>query len=466
MKFISYGAAETVTGSMHLLEANGKRILFDCGLYQGKRQAAFERNRNLPFDAREVDAVVLSHAHLDHVGNIPSLVNNGFRGDIYCTQATVDVAKAILLDSAKIQENDSAYVNKKRAKQGLLPVEPLYTMREAIRSLNHFVGIGFDHPFEISNGITLTLRNAGHILGAAICDMGITERNRDTRFVFSGDLGRPVSRILRPPAKLDSADVLVMESTYGGREHGPAELNDDELCQIVVKTVARGGKIIIPAFAVGRTQELVYALNRLHKSGCIPSLPIYVDSPLAVNVTEVFRLHAECFNDELLGFMREDEDNNVFTFDRLVYTRSVEESKKLNNMRAPMVIISASGMAEAGRIQHHLLNNIEDSRNTVLLVGFQAENTLGRRIAEKQPKVRIFGEEYFLRAEVETLAGFSAHADHSELMDWATAMNLREVREVFLVHGEPAAQSALARALREAGAPRVRAPGQGEVFEI
>ncbi|MBI5877076.1 MAG: MBL fold metallo-hydrolase [Chloroflexi bacterium] len=466
MKFVAYGAAGTVTGSMHVLQVNGKRILFDCGLFQGKRQESFDRNRNLPFNARDIDAVVLSHAHLDHVGVIPVLINGGYRGPIYCTQATADVARAILLDSAKIQESDTAYVNRRRATEGQPLVEPLYSINEAMRSLRHFVGVGYDYTFDIASGVALTLRDAGHILGSAICDIRAREAGRETRFVFSGDLGRPVSRILRPPERLDSADVLVMESTYGGREHGPIELTDDELCQVVQRTAGRGGKLIIPAFAVGRTQELVYALNRLHTSGCIPPLPIYVDSPLAINVTEAFRTHADCFNDELLGFMRHDADHNAFTFDQLIYTRNVDDSKALNAMAGPLIIIAASGMAEAGRVQHHLAHTIGDPRNTVLVVGYMAENTLGRRIMDKQPVVRIFGEEFNLRAEVVTLTGFSAHADHSELMDWASAMNLPKVRDLFLVHGEPEAQKALAAALTAAGAPRVRLARQGEFVDL
>lgn len=466
MRLTTYGAAETVTGSMHLLEVNGQRILFDCGLFQGKRQESFERNRHLPFDGARIDAVILSHAHLDHVGNIPSLANAGFTGHIYCTQATADVAKAILLDSAKIQESDTAYVNKKRARQDLPPVEPLYTLDEAMQSLKLFVGIGYEHPMPIADGVTLTLRDAGHILGSAISDLELRENGRATRFVFSGDLGRPQSRILRPPTKLDHADVLMMESTYGNREHGPLELTDDELGRIVSATAARGGKVIIPAFAVGRTQEIVYALHRLSEEQRIPSLPIYVDSPLALNVTEVFRMHPECFNAEMTRFIANDKHHDAWGFDRLTYTRDVAQSKALNDMHVPMVIISASGMAEAGRIQHHLANNIEDPRSTVLIVGYQAENTLGRRIAERQSSVRIFGDEYTLRAQVEVLNGYSAHADHSELMDWAQVMDLPHVREIVLVHGEPEASAALAESLRAAGAPSVQAAKAGEAFEL
>ena len=466
MKFTCFGAAETVTGSMHLLEANGVRILFDCGLYQGKRQESFDRNRHIPFDGAGIDVLVLSHAHLDHVGNIPSLVNSGFHGHIFCTQATADVARAILLDSAKIQESDTAYVNRKRAARHEPPPEPLYTTAEALASLHLFVGIGYERPMQLATGVTLTLHDAGHILGSAICELRVEEQGRQRRFVFSGDLGRPAPRILRPPVRLDGADVLVMESTYGGRSHGPMEPTDEQLGNIVAATAQRGGKVIIPAFAVGRTQEIVYAFHKLCEANRIPALPIYVDSPLALNVTEVFRMHPECFNLETVQFIANDTHHDAFGFDHLRYTRTVEESKALNDMHEPMVIIAASGMAEAGRIQHHLANNIEDPRSTVLIVGYQAENTLGRRIAERQPKVRIYGDEYTLRADVQILPAYSAHADHGELMEWAGAMHLDKVQDIFLVHGETEAQTALAQSLQGAGAPRVRAPKQGEVFEV
>ena len=466
MKITFYGAAETVTGSMHLLDVNRTRILLDCGLFQGKRQEAFERNRHIPFDAASVDTLILSHAHLDHVGNIPSLVNDGFHGSINCTHATADVAKAILLDSAKIQENDTAFVNKKCAQQGEPPVEPLYTIADAMRSLQQFVGAGYEHTLNLAGGVSLTLRDAGHILGSSISDLAIQENGRRLRFVFSGDLGRPGGRILRAPTLLDGADVLIMESTYGDRTHGPLAASDDELARVVSDTAGRGGKIIIPAFAVGRTQEIVYALHRLANENRIPSLPIYVDSPLALNVTEVFRLHPECFNDEVARFIAEDKHHDAWGFDRLTYTRSVEESKALNDRHEPMVIIAASGMAEAGRIQHHLANNIGDPRATILLVGYQAQNTLGRRISEKQSPLRIFGEEYTLRAQVEVLHGYSAHADCNELLAWAQALNLPSVGQIFLVHGEPVASNALAQSLRAAGAPSVHVPKQGESFEL
>ncbi|MCA1554828.1 MAG: MBL fold metallo-hydrolase, partial [Chloroflexi bacterium] len=332
--------------------------------------------------------------------------------------------------------------------------------------LKQFVGSGYDQPIDVTPNARLTLYDAGHILGSSISDVQIREHGRTTRFVYSGDLGRPHPRILCPPVKLDHADVLVMESTYGNRQHSPIQSSDDDLARIVSDTAARGGKVIIPAFAVGRTQEIVYALHRLTEEERIPSLPIYVDSPLAVNVTEAFRMHPECFNDEIARFIAEDKHHDAWGFSKLHYTRSADESKALNDRHEPMVIIAASGMAEAGRIQHHLKNNVEDPRATILLVGFQAEHTLGRYIAEKRETLRIFGEEYTLRANVEVLTGYSAHGDCDELVDWAEAMDLRRVQDIFLVHGEPDAASALAQSLRAAGAPNVRAPKQGESFEV
>jgi metallo-beta-lactamase family protein len=466
MQLTIFGAARTVTGSMHLLETQKARVLLDCGLYQGKRQEAYERNLKLPFAAKSLNAVVLSHAHLDHVGNLPNLVNDGYDGPIYLTHATADLAKAVLMDSAKIQEHDLAFANQKRARQHLPPMELLYTMNDALQTIKQFVGIGVGRTTTVADGVSVTFHDAGHILGAAISELEVRERRRKTRVVFSGDLGRAQSRIWRTPQTLEGAEVVLMESTYGGREHGPIVENDADLHRIVSETIARGGKLIIPAFAIGRTQEIVYALHRLYNEQRLPKLPIYVDSPLAVNVTGIFRLHPECFNDELRDFIFKEADHDAFGFDQLIYTRSVEESKALNDRHEPLVIISASGMAEGGRVQHHLANNLGDARNTVLFVGYQAENTLGRRLVDGADTVRIYGDEFTVRAQVGMLHSFSGHADHGELVAWARAMNLKKVRDVFLVHGELPSAEALATALRAEGAPRVTIPERGQVFEL
>jgi metallo-beta-lactamase family protein len=460
------GAARTVTGSMHLLTVNGSRILLDCGLFQGRRQESFERNRNLPFDAASIDALVLSHAHIDHSGNIPSLVKNGFRGNIYATPATRDLCSAMLRDSGHIHEEDAAYINKKRARQGLQPVEALYTQEDAARSLGHFVSVDYHRPLSVVPGVTATFHDAGHILGSAVVVLDLEENGAKKRLVFSGDLGRKDMPILRDPEPVEGTDYLIIESTYGDRLHGPVEDQARELRDVVLDTYRRGGKVIIPAFAVGRTQELVYALHRLVEARKLPALPIYVDSPLAVNVTEIFRLHPECYDSEVRKFVEAGNHRDPFGFHRLTYIRSVEGSKELNFLRESAIIISASGMAEAGRILHHLKNNLEDARNTVLIVGWQAPDTLGRRLVERQSVVKIFGEEYRLRAQVRTINAFSAHADREELLAYVRQLKPKQVETAFVVHGEEAASLALADGLVGLGMGQVVVPRIGEEFEL
>jgi metallo-beta-lactamase family protein len=466
MKLQFFGAARTVTGSMHLLEANGSRILLDCGLYQGPRQEAFDRNRTLPFEANRVDAMILSHAHIDHSGDIPVLVRSGFAGDIFTTAASRDLCAAMLRDSAKIQEEDAAYVNKKRAKQGLPPIEPLYTTEDAENSLNSFVGLGYNRPLQIVPGITLTLFDAGHILGSAIVVLDVEEGGQKRRLVFTGDLGRKGLPILRDPQTVDKANYLIIESTYGDRLHDPIETTDQALRAVITETYQRGGKVIVPAFAVGRTQELVYALHRLIVARKLPSLPIFVDSPLAVNVTEVFRMHPECFDSETRQFMSGGDGRDPFGFSRLTYVRSTDASKELNFLRQPAVIISASGMAEAGRILHHLKNNVEDPRNSVLIVGWQAPETLGRRLVEHQPVVKIFGEEYHLRAQVVTINGFSAHADRVELVEYVRQLANPDLKAAFVVHGEEPASLALAEGLAELVKGQVVVPRLKDAYTL
>ncbi|NDJ79125.1 MAG: MBL fold metallo-hydrolase [Chloroflexi bacterium] len=466
MKITFHGAARTVTGSQHLIEVNDQRLLLDCGLYHGKRKEAFERNRNLPFDCSTVDALVLSHAHIDHSGNIPNLVKSGFTGDIYCTFATRDLCSTMLLDSGHIQEKDAEYVNKKRARKNEPPVEPLYTVEDAVNSLDYFNAIGYHRQREILPGIHVTFLDAGHMLGSAITVLDIEDRDagRDVRLVFSGDLGRQHIPIIRDPEMVDHADVLIMESTYGDRLHEDYVDSEKELERIVLETHGRGGAIIIPAFAVGRTQQLVYTLAQLMTARDIPEIPVFVDSPLAINATSVFRLHPECYDAEIRAYMLAEGD--PFGFDQVRYTRSVEQSKELNFLREPFIVISASGMAEAGRILHHLKNRIEDPKNTVLIVGWQAPNTLGRRIVDQVPEVRIFGEEYKLNAQVEVINGFSGHADRDEMLEWAGAISKRP-RQTFLVHGEEDSALALAGSLRDdAGFESVEVPELHQTFSI
>ncbi|MCB8918684.1 MAG: MBL fold metallo-hydrolase [Ardenticatenaceae bacterium] len=468
MNITFHGAVRTVTGSQHLLSVNGHKILLDCGLFQGSRQKAYEINQKLPFNAAEIDILVLSHAHIDHSGNIPNLVKSGFRGDIICTYATRDLCTIMLRDSAKIQEQDIGYLNSRRKRKNLPPVEPIYDMEDAIECLKYFVGLGYDRPRQILPGVTLTFYDAGHILGSAMVALDIEdqEQGQDVRLVFSGDIGRPDRPILRDPSYISEADILLVESTYGNREHEPAEAANNKLKRVINETCKRGGKVIVPAFAVGRTQELVYRIHQLVEARDIsPHLPIYVDSPLAIDATAVHRLHPEAYDDELAKFLLEDKHGDAFGFEMMHYTRTVTQSKELNFLMTPAVIISASGMAEAGRILHHLKNNIEDPRNTILIVGWQAPNTLGRRLVERQPVVKIFGEEYSLKAQVVTLNGFSGHADRYELMDWVEHFQ-RRPRQTFVVHGEEDASLTFAAALTQRGLANVGVPYLHQTFTL
>jgi metallo-beta-lactamase family protein len=466
MKIRFLGAVRTVTGSMHLLSVNDAQLLLDCGLFQGSRKESFERNRKLPFDATTVDSLILSHAHIDHSGNIPSLVKNGFKGNIYATPATRDLCSAMLRDAGHIQESDAQYINNKRARQGLPPVEPLYTVEDATNSLRYFVSIGYGRPLQVAPGVTLTFRDAGHILGSAITVLDIEDGGTTSRLIFTGDLGRKEIPILKDPEPVENADYLITESTYGSRVHDPFEASTTELRNVIIDTYRQGGKVIVPAFSVGRTQELVYALHRLTEARKIPDLPIFVDSPLSVNVTEIFRLHPECYDEEVNEFLATAHRRDPFGFHRLTYVRSTERSKELNFLREPAVIISASGMCEAGRILHHLKNNVEDPRNTVLIVGWQAPHTLGRRLVERQATVKIFGEEYSLKAKVETINGFSAHADRNELLDYARQLGAKRLKSVFVVHGEEASSQALAYGLNNLGVAKTIVPQPGEEFEL
>jgi metallo-beta-lactamase family protein len=459
------GAAQAVTGSMHLLNVNGEHILLECGLYQGRRQEAFERNQNFPFDPASISAMVLSHAHIDHSGNIPQLIKKGFTGNIYCTHATQDLASVMLRDSAHIQEKDTEFVNKRHKEKGKQLVEPLYIMEDAERCMSQFIGIGYDRPFTISPKVQVTFRDAGHILGSAVVLLDITENGKTTRIGFTGDLGRSKLPIIRDPQPMEDVDIYITESTYGNRTHEPFQDMKTKVRETVNQTVQRGGKIIVPSFSVGRTQELVYVLHELFNEGTLPEIPIYVDSPLSVNITEVFRLHPECFDKETKAeFLSNHQD--PFGFYRLRYIRHVEESKKLNTINEPCMIISASGMCEAGRILHHLKNNVTDPKNTVLTVGFMAENTLGRRIVEKQPQIKVFGDEIPLKAEVVIMEGFSAHADKDELMTYFRHLNQKRLRHVFIVHGEPNQSKALAETIQSTGFKEVTVPVRGEKFTI
>jgi metallo-beta-lactamase family protein len=467
MKITFFGAARTVTGSQHLIEVNGSRILLDCGSYQGRRDEAFKRNRNLPFNPAAVDVCVLSHAHIDHSGNLPNLVKSGFRGDIIATHATRDLCASMLMDSGHIQEKDTAFVNKKRAQLGEPPVEPIYTQEDAAVSLEAFVSQGYGRAKPIAPGVTLTFIDAGHMLGSAsvLLDIEDREQKRDLRLVFSGDIGRVGTPIIRDPQIPDRADVVIMESTYGDKVHPPMDDEMKRMERVIVSTYKRGGAVIIPAFAVGRTQQLVYIFHQLRLKGDIPRMPIFVDSPLAIDVTSAYRNHPECFDAEIRAFIRDENLKDPFGFDELIYTRSAEDSKGINFLREPCIIISASGMAENGRILHHLRNRIEDARNTVMIVGYQAENTLGRRIMDGEHRVRIFGEEYDVRADVQVTSGFSGHADREGLHDWIGGMS-GQPKQVFLVHGEMAPATALAGSLKKSFGVEVKIPDWKQSFDV
>ncbi len=398
MVFEFYGAAQTVTGSMHLISVNGSKLLLDCGLFQGKRSEAFERNKNFPFDPSKIDAVILSHAHIDHSGNLPGLMKNGFHGPVYTTDATRDLCNIMLYDSAYIQERDIQYVNKKHLKKHEPTIQPLYDVVDVTDILQQFVSVSYEHRIEVCNGVHATFFDAGHILGSAVTFLEIEERGKTFLVGFTGDLGRKNMPIIKDPQPLPPVDFLITESTYGGKIHEPVTGMKDSLCQVIQRTAERSGKIVIPSFSVGRTQEVVYLLHELFDESRLPTIPIYIDSPLAVNASDVFRLHPECFDEETMKLLHAHED--PFGFRRLQYIRTVEESKKLNDMKSSCVIISASGMCEGGRVVHHLANTIENPQNTILFVGYQAEHTLGRRLVEKQPEVTIFGDVHKVNAEI------------------------------------------------------------------
>jgi len=469
MRITFNGATHTVTGSQHLLEVNGKTIMLDCGLFQGKRKESFERNRSESCQGKNIDCLILSHAHIDHSGRIPCLVKNGFNGDIFCTSATRDLCAVMLMDSASIQEKDVEFVNRRRQKQGQRLFEPLYTKADVARTMNQFVGLNYNRPHQLFSGISLTLMDAGHMLGSAHVILEFEEEGsgQKRRLVFSGDIGRPDIPIIRDPVPIsDGADILIMESTYGNRSHPDYPESEKELERIVNETVSRGGSLLIPAFAVGRTQQLVYALHKLHSDQAIPDLPIFIDSPLATRTTDVFLLHPEVFDDEIREFLLTDDDNNPFGFGRLQYTQSVEQSKALNSLKTPAVIISSGGMLEGGRILHHLRNRIEDPRNAILFASWQAPNTLGRRLVENEKSVRIFGEEFQVRAKVEVLPGFSGHADREGLINFVRVMNKKPQR-TFIVHGEDDASASLTDALRsELGLENVVIPDYMQSFEV
>ena len=459
------GAAKTVTGSKHLLHTSRASVLLDCGLFQGHRKESNEKNRKCLGADHKIDAVVLSHAHIDHSGALPCLYKSGYRGPIYATPATRDLCSPMLLDTAFIMKGDAEHIKKliARGVKTLEPAEPLYDENDVIQSLSQFIGIPYHRTQNIAPGVDLTFFDAGHVLGSAICVLDIEDEGEKMRLAYTGDLGRKHLPILRSPETPDGISHLLMESTYGDRLHEPIELTATALAEVINRTVKRGGKIIIPSFALERAQEIIYELKNLHDKKLIPLVPVYVDSPLTVKLTEIFKLHPECYDAEAFALLH--SENSPFEFPGLKYISNVEDSKRISTSPEPCIVISASGMCEGGRILHHLHSTIEDPKNTVVIVGYQAENTLGRRIVEKQPEVKIFGVMHHLAAEVCVLYGFSGHADQKGLILFAETIRTQgKLKKIILVHGEEKSQEVLKTKLQEDEFSQIEIPGPGEMI--
>jgi metallo-beta-lactamase family protein len=461
------GGAGTVTGSRHLVHTPQATILLDCGLYQGRRLDSRRQNQELGFGESRIDAVVLSHAHIDHSGALPVLSKRGYGGSVFATPATRDLCAVMLQDSAQIQAADARYLNRaiERGELESEPVETLYDASDVSRLLSQFLTLPYRRKQTIAPGVALTFLDAGHVLGSAIVVLDIDDYGQPRRLVFTGDLGRRHMPILRDPEVPSGAHVLLSESTYGDRTHPPFEAMDQELAEVIERTRRRGGKVVIPSFALERAQEIVFSLKKLKERGLLSELPVYIDSPLTVRITDVFRMHPDCYDQETRALLQ--DGGSPFEFEGLRYVSSLEESMAIDRADGPSVIVAASGMCEAGRVLHHLKATIGDPRNTVLIVGFQAEHTLGRRLVERRERVRIFGVEHARRAQVAVLNGFSAHADQADLVAFAEAVRERgPLRTVVLVHGESAAQRALERILTSRYFPDVRRPVRGDVFEV
>ena len=453
------GAAGAVTGSRHLVHTPNAKILLDCGLFQGRREESNALNQDLGVKPSDIDVMVLSHAHIDHSGALPRLYKVGYRGPIYATPATRDLCATMLEDSAAIQQQDAAYINRKIKDDNapLDPVEPLYDADDVVGTLSQMVGVPYRHREPIAPGVTVTFYDAGHVLGSAMVALDIDDHGHSKRLLFSGDLGRRNMPILRDPEIPPNAEFLIMESTYGDRFHDPIEAMDDALADAINKTVKRGGKVIIPSFALERAQEIIYSLKKLRMKGRIGEVPVYVDSPLTLKVTDVFRIHPECFDKQTRKHLL--HGDSPFDFEGLRYVSSVEDSKAIDRSDEPCIVISASGMCEFGRVVHHLAAAIESKKNTVMIVGFQAQHTLGRRLVEQRQRVKIFGVQRERRAEVVILNGFSAHGDQSDLIAYAEAVREKgPLRQIALVHGEDGPRNILKSKLMDAGFPTVHTP--------
>ena len=464
IKFL--GAAREVTGSKYLITTDsGKKLLLDCGMFQGKGLDTDAMNRNLGFEPEMIDHIILTHAHIDHAGLIPYMYKLGFRGSVVCTSGTRDLCSIMLADSGFIQEHDTHTFNKRRAKKGLPLVTPIYTQQDAVACMSLFIGIPPDMNFRIDENIKIRFTSTGHMLGSGVANLQIIENGQIKRIAYTGDIGRPVNRILASPAPFPQSDIVITESTYGDRLHNDKETADKELLEVLLKTcIDKGGKLIIPAFSVGRTQEVVYALNNFFNEGKLPRIDIFVDSPLAVNATTVFRLHTECFNDDFREVLENDPD--PFGFSNLFYITKHEDSKKLNDHKKPCVIISASGMMEAGRVKHHLANNIANPRNTILAVGYCSPLTLGARILRGDKEVSIHGTVYPVNAEVRRIESFSGHADYREMIGFLGCQEKKSVEKTFIVHGEYETQKRYVSELEKEGFRNLEIPAKGQEYKI
>ena len=466
MKIKFLGAAREVTGSKHLITTDsGKRILLDCGMFQGKGLETDSMNRDLMFDPSLIDHIFLTHAHIDHAGLIPYMYKLGFRGSVICSNATRDLCSLMLADSAFIQEHDTITFNKRRAKKGLPQVTPIYTHEDATACMRLFIGVPNEMKFRIDENIKVTFTNTGHMLGSGVANIEINENGHVKRIAYTGDIGRPADQILAPPQAFQQTDFLITESTYGDRLHQDSKEAEEDLLNVVVNTcINNGGKLIIPAFSVGRTQEIVFSLNNFFNLGRLPEMDIFVDSPLAVNATTVFRMHPECFNKNFSNVLEKDPD--PFGFTKLYYINKVEDSKKLNDHKKPCVIISASGMMEAGRIKHHLANNISDPKNTVLIVGYCAPATLGARIGRGDKEVSIFGIIHEVKAEVKKIESFSGHGDYREMISFLNCQDKNSLSRIFLVHGEYETQKKYVSSLLNEGFKNIEVPAKGQEFDL
>ncbi|MCC6837482.1 MAG: MBL fold metallo-hydrolase [Bacteroidia bacterium] len=460
------GATRTVTGSKHLLTtAEGKKVLLDCGFFQGKGSETDGLNRHFGFDPASIDYLILSHAHIDHSGNIPNLVKQGFRGPIICTTATADLCRIMLSDSAHIQENDVKFINKRRMKRGEEPLKPIYNIKDVEKCLPLFVRVPYETDYQVFEGFSVRFTDSGHILGAAAVNIQYTENGQKRTLCYTGDIGRYNGSILKSPQPFPQAETLICESTYGDRLHTDNDMSEQQLFEVVYNTcVVKKGKLIIPAFSLGRTQEIVFALDKMEHKKMLPHINVYVDSPLSINATNIMRAHPECFNEDILAYMK--KDPNPFGFGNLIYIQDAKDSKMLNELPEPCIIISASGMVEAGRVKHHVANNISNPKNTILMVGYAEPNSIGGKIRSGAKTIKVFGEMHEVKADVVIIDSYSAHGDYKEMIQYLSCLDKKQVKHLFLVHGEYDTQLNFKEKLIDEGYRHIQIPAQGDIVEI